>query len=431
MKNQKAWHEVGLREALNAIEKQECSAVDVINACFDRIEAREPVVGAWQYRLTREEYLSHYRQHQGFYEQSLLKGLPVGIKDIIDTADMPTEMGSPIHQGREPVNDASCVGLIRQAGGIVLGKTVTTEFAYFKPGKTANPRDLQRTPGGSSSGSAAAVADAMVPVALGSQTAASVIRPAAYCGAAGYVGTRGEFSLRGVQPLAQSLDSLGILARHAEDIDLMRAILLRNSRANGPEINARPTRIAICPGHLVGETDSAMEHAIERLEALLQAEGVETTRLDQAAGLSELVEHHQTIMAYEVARNLVEESAQLDQLSAPLLDLIDKGLQMERSEYLRALQCVDKARSDLWARHDKVDAVLAPAAPGVAPLGLGKTGAPHMSRPWQVMGLPVVTLPGLTDQQGLPLGIQLAGRMHEDQKLLDMARWLETLLTGA
>lgn len=183
---------LGLRQALLAIDQGRCTAEDIINACFDRIEAREDAVGAWAFRLTREEYLQHYRENREFYAASVLKGLPVGVKDIIDTADMPTEMGSAIHQGRQPVDDASCVALIRQAGGMVLGKTVTTEFAYFKPGKTANPRDLERTPGGSSSGSAAAVADWMLPLALGSQTAASVVRPAAYCGVLGYVGSRGS-----------------------------------------------------------------------------------------------------------------------------------------------------------------------------------------------------------------------------------------------
>ncbi len=173
---------LSLQQMLQAIEQQQCSATDIINACFDRLESRESEVGAWQYRLSREAYLQHYRAQQSFYQQSLLKGLPVGIKDVFDTADMPTEMGSVIHKGRQPAEDASCVTHIRQAGGIILGKTVTTEFAFFQPGKTANPRDLQRTPGGSSSGSAAAVADGMVkPAAINSSRMMQYLQSLSCC----------------------------------------------------------------------------------------------------------------------------------------------------------------------------------------------------------------------------------------------------------
>ncbi len=421
-------NQLGLRQALQAIESGECTAIEIINACFDRIEAREPQVGAWQYSLTREEYLAQYEQRRFFFEQSLLKGLPLGIKDIIDTADMPTEMGSPIHQGRRPGNDASCVALLRQAGGIVLGKTVTTEFAYFRPGKTANPRDLSRTPGGSSSGSAAAVADAMVPVALGSQTAASVIRPAAYCGAVGYVGSRAEFSLRGVQPLAQSLDSLGVLARSVEDVELIRAILLRQLDPLQRSVAVTPRRVLIVRGSCIGESEPDMEQAIERLAARLAQQGVDTLWLESGEELARIVARHQQIMAFEVARNLVEESARTEALSEPLRELIANGLTLTRDQYLAALQDVETTRTALWAQYADVDAILAPAAPGVAPSGLGKTGAPHMSRPWQAMGLPVVTLPGLTDAAGLPLGVQLIGRSRGDQALLALAHWLEPLL---
>lgn len=422
---------LGLKQALQAIENHECTAREIIAACYDRIEAREPEVGAWQYNLTREQYLQLYRSNQAFYEQSPLKGLPVGIKDIIDTADMPTEMGSPIHEGRQPVDDASCVALIRQAGGIVLGKTVTTEFAYFKPGKTANPRDLSRTPGGSSSGSAAAVADAMVPVSLGSQTAASVIRPAAYCGAVGYVGTRGTFSLRGVQPLAQSLDSLGLMARRVEDVALMRALLLRDSNPLEAAQMTRPKRVLLALGERIGETDSAMQEALAGLVQRMQEQGVEVVELGQGVRLDEMVAHHQSIMSYEVARNLAIESANPELLSEPLSELIENGLNLSREAYLRSLAIADATAESLWQPHQDADVILAPAAPGVAPEGHGKTGAPHMSRPWQAMGLPVVNVPGLEDEQGLPLGVQLIGRRQSDDTLLGYAGWLEKLMGSA
>ncbi|MGB2131767.1 MAG: amidase family protein, partial [Marinobacterium sp.] len=320
---------------------------------------------------------------------------------------------------------------IRQAGGIVLGKTVTTEFAYFKPGKTANPRDLSRTPGGSSSGSAAAVADAMVPVSLGSQTAASVIRPAAYCGAVGYVGTRGTFSLRGVQPLAQSLDSLGLMARKVEDVALMRALLLREADVLGGFEALKPQRVVIAAGGLIGETEPAMQAALEAFSKRLQSQGVEVVELDQSVRLDEMVAHHQSIMSYEVARNLAIESANPELLSEPLSELIESGLNLSREAYLRSLAIADATAESLWQPHLDADVILAPAAPGVAPEGHGKTGAPHMSRPWQAMGLPVVNVPVLEDEQGLPLGVQLIGRRQSDDTLLGYAGWLVKLMGSA
>lgn len=424
-----AMNQMSLCQMLQAIEKQQYTAEDVINACFDRIEARESKVMAWQYQLDRASYLAHYLGNKAFYDASQLKGLPVGIKDIIDTKDMPTEMGSPIHKGRQPIEDAACVALIRQAGGIVLGKTVTTEFAYFKPGKTQNPADLARTPGGSSSGSAAAVADFMVPMALGSQTAASVIRPAAYCGTIGYVGSRGEYSLRGGQPLAQSLDSLGIFSRCVEDIQLLRSILLRQSDLpSALSDEKKPTNIVVCQGNLVGETSPAMNKAMKDLSDSLRIQGIEIIELDAGSRLQDMVEHHGNIMAWEVCRNLVIESQSPDLLSGPLKELIDLGLSMDRQTYLDSLQATEECRDWLWNLHDGMTVILTPAAADIAPLGHEKTGSPHMSRPWQAMGLPVITLPGMKDANGIPLGVQLVGKARDDDALLQVAKWVESVL---
>lgn len=429
----KPLNQLSLVEAINAIERGDSDAQAVINACYDQIEARQPQVAAWQYFLTREQYLKIYRANENLFKNSRLKGLPVGIKDIIDTAGMPTEMGSSLHNGRQPADDASCVALIQQAGGIVLGKTVTTEFAYFKPGSTANPKDLQRTPGGSSSGSAAAVADYMVPAALGSQTAASVIRPAAYCGTVGYVGTRGEFSLRGVQPLAQSLDSLGLFARSVDDIILLRSVLL-SSVAAGAEVSigepVKPTRILVCPGSNVGDTDADMSTAIADLVAQLQQHGVETPELDSCDLLRRLVTNHETVMAYEVYRNLAVERQHPEALSESFRNLLRSGETMSRADYLAALTNIANSTRWLWQRYPEIDAILAPAAPGVAPEGLASTGKPHMSRPWQAMGLPVISLPGLTNAAGLPLGVQLIGKARSDDALLQTARWFQCHVKG-
>lgn len=421
-------NEMGLCQMLRAIEEGVCTTEALIDACFERIEARESDVGAWQIKRTRDEYLAYYQANKAFFDASLLKGLPLGVKDIIDTQEMPTEMGSPIHVGRQPVEDATCVALIRAAGGIVLGKTVTTEFAYFKPGKTKNPADLERTPGGSSSGSAAAIADNMVPMALGSQTAASVIRPAAYCGAIGYVGSRGEFSLRGGQPLAQSLDSLGLFARHVEDIQLLRAILLRQPVSIAENKSVAPKCVMVCHGDSVGETSSSMKEATEKALQLLKSQGVKVIELDAGNRIKDMVNHHVNIMAWEVCRNLAIESFQKNQLSDPLAALMEQGLNMDRSTYIESLQAAQACQEWLWRYAPEADVILTPAASDIAPLGHGATGAPHMSRPWQAMGLPVINVPGMTDENAVPLGLQLVGKYREDDALLGHAGWLKELL---
>ena len=428
MSNNIELNEMGLCQMLRAIEEGVCTNEALINACFERIEAREPEVGAWQKKRTRDEYLAYYQANKAFFDASLLKGLPLGVKDIIDTEEMPTEMGSPIHTGRQPVEDATCVALIRAAGGIVLGKTVTTEFAYFKPGKTKNPADLTRTPGGSSSGSAAAIADGMVPMALGSQTAASVIRPAAYCGAIGYVGSRGEFSLRGGQPLAQSLDSLGLFARNVEDIQLLRAILLRQPTSIKTSTAVAPKCVLVCHGELVGVTSAAMENATQRAVDLLKSQGVKVIVLEAGNRIKDMVDHHINIMAWEVCRNLAIESFQKNQLSDPLAALMEQGLKMDRSTYVASLDAAQACRDWLWSYAPEAQAILAPAAPDIAPLGHAATGAPHMSRPWQAMGLPVINVPGMKDASGIPLGLQLIGKVREDDDLLHHARWFKELL---
>jgi len=421
--------ELGLSQALGAIAAGDCTAEELINAYYDQIEARETEVGAWQFLLSREEYLQKYQQNKAFYQNSVLQGLPVAIKDIIDTRCMPTEMGSSIHRGRQPVDNASCVTLLTQAGGIILGKTVTTEFAYFQPGKTRNPKDLKRTPGGSSSGSAASVADFMVPVALGSQTAASVIRPAAYCGVVGYVGSRGEYSLRGIQPLAQSLDSLGLFARRVEDIELLRSILLLQPKISSVTCD-RPYRILVCQGDIIGRSDPDMDIALKQFSDCLHQAGAEIIEMSSCDSIQRLVEHHENIMAWEVVRNLSYEAEYDEQVSEALKGLFEKGRKMTHESYQKSLKEVAEIGHWLWSdpKHLGVNVILAPAAPGVAPLGHVSTGQPHMSRPWQVLGLPVVTLPGITDKQGLPLGLQLIGQARQDDQLLAISRWASKCL---
>lgn len=421
-------NEISLTQALRLIRTKECTFEELVNAYYARVAAREAQVGAWQFLQAKEQLLATYEENKAFYQASVLQGLPVGVKDIIDTASMPTEMGSIIHQGRQPVDDATCVDILQRSGAQVMGKTVTTEFAYFKPGRTCNPADLSRTPGGSSSGSAAAVADHMVPVALGSQTAASVIRPAAFCGAVGYVGTRGEYSLRGVQPLAQSLDSLGMFANYVEDIQLLRSVIIKCPVPENKSV-VKP-RILLCRGQRVGETSNAMAKALNELTAQMREQGADIIEMDACDLMKRLITLHHTIMAWEASRNLNYEGSHAEQLSPPLQELMQLGQKMDRSEYLAALDQVSRIGHWLWSNpaHVGVDAILAPAAPGVAPEGHDSTGQPHMSRPWQVLGLPTITVPGITDGGGLPLGLQLIGRSRQDDALLNLGRWMEELI---
>ena len=425
MSYQSDYTKLGLKEMLRAIEQGCVKVEDLIESCMDRIDERENQIGAWQYRLSKTSVINQYQSNIEFYKKSILRGLPIGIKDIIDTVDMPTEMGSIIHKGRRPSNDASCVSLLKSTGAIVVGKTVTTEFAYFKPGKTANPCDIRRTPGGSSSGSAASVSDYMVPIALGSQTAASVIRPAAYCGVVGYVGTRGTFSLRGIQPLGQSLDSLGILSRKVEDVDFVRSLLLCEKPSTEKLNGLKPKKILLIKGSCIGDVDPDMAEGLKNVAELLRDQGVIVDVLAIDNWPQRLVECHGLIMAYEAARNLAYESLYADKMSVPLQELIEQGLEISYELYVKIIDEVSSIDCFIKDEYYTYDAFLAPAAPGAAPLGLERTGAPHMSRPWQVLGLPTVTVPGIKNVEGLPLGIQLIGKKSADKKLLRMAIWLE------
>lgn len=417
-----------LTDTLAQIKAGQADAHGFLDRCYDRIEARESRLGAWQHLRPRAECHDWLRANAGWLSGTPLKGLPVAVKDIIDTADMPTTLGSHLHAGRRPADDAACVAALRAAGALILGKTVTTEFAYFTPGKTANPRDLRRTPGGSSSGSAAAVADGMVPVALGSQTAASVIRPAAYCGAVGYVATRGMMSLRGIQPLAQSLDSLGMIAASCADVRLVAGLLAGPDAVQSePLASLADSRFLLVSGRTVGDVSNEMEAAAGHVADRLASAGAVVEQLDCGDRLMRLVELHKTIMAYEAARNMAAEAGHPDQIGPAFAELVASGRAIAFRDYLAARSEVAGHAAWLAARMDGYAGLIAPAAPGSAPMGLAATGSPHMSRPWQMLGLPAVTWPAQADADGLPLGVQLIGPRWSDATVLEFAGRLALL----
>lgn len=417
-----------LKGMLSQLRNGDMDAHQVVDLCHERIAQREEAVGAWQWLRPREECHSWLRNNADWLRQTPLRGLPVAIKDIIDTADAPTRLGSTLHRTRQPADDAACVASLRAAGALILGKTVTTEFAYFSPGKTANPRDLHCTPGGSSSGSAAAVADGMVPVALGSQTAASVIRPASYCGVYGYVATRGLMALRGVQPLAPSFDSLGLLAADpgtlAEVADVLSgAAGLRDHR---PVVLRELTLLRV-PGTAIGPVSDEMEATVEALEKRLRRAGALSVPFDDSGALARLVELHGAVMAFEAARNMVWEASQPEAISPEFAELAARGREIHLAAHAAALEEIGHLSAALERLRPPGALFLAPAAPGSAPEGLAATGAPHMSRPWQALGLPVISLPAGLCAKGRPLGVQLIGRRFGDAALLAVAEQIALL----
>jgi Asp-tRNA(Asn)/Glu-tRNA(Gln) amidotransferase A subunit family amidase len=417
-------HALSLTGMRSAIAQRRCNAQEIVQACLQRVTDHEARVGAWAHPIDPVGVLHRWHEDAQRHAPSPFQGLPLGVKDTIDVCAMPAERGSAIWRRRVAREDAAAVSMLKTAGLFVLGKTVTTEFAYFKPGKTSNPHNAEHTPGGSSSGSAAAVAAGMVPVALGSQTAASVIRPASYCGVAAWVATRGSISLRGVMPLAQSCDSLGAFARDTHDLLLIEAYLRRS--AESAEAAAPLAFGAVDPGRLV---DEEMGACYENALAQLSAHGVRIIPSSLSAYTGDWIASHSRIMAYEAAQNLAfEYNNSRAALSEPLRQLIESGIDQSGEAHEQDLTHRAEAWSAVMAELERPVALIAPAATGAAPRGLAGTGRPDMSRPWQWLGLPQVCLPCAHSSSSLPLGVQLIGRPHQDRALLRQALWLQQQL---
>ena len=418
------------REATRQIADRRVTAEALAKACLDRIEEREAVVGAWEY-LDRDQALAAARRRDTEPPRGPLHGIPIAVKDLIDTVDMPTAYGSPIYRGHRPAADAACVALARAAGAIVLGKTVTTEFAAFTPGKTANPNNPAHSPGGSSSGSAAAVADGMVPLAFGSQTAGSVIRPAAYCGCIGYKPSFGLITRAGVKPLADSLDTVGVFARTVEDAAFFAGVLAERSALRHLVPPGAAPRFGLYRTPMWGEAEPATAEALDIARAALEGAGAEVAELAIMPEHHGLAEVQDTIMRFEMVRSLayerIEHSAELSPLLAQMLD---SGMTIGADEYDAALARAAAARAGLAAFFGPCDAVLVPAAPGEAPLGLGNTGNPIFNRMWTLLGVPCLTLPARWAENGLPTGVQLVGRIGDDARLMACAAFLESALAA-
>lgn len=402
----------------------------VMEAHLDRIALREGDVGAFQY-IDPDLAMRRAIAADNTAATGPLHGVPFAIKDIIDTKDMPTGWGCAAYADRQSAKHATCVHKFIDAGAIPIGKTVTTEFAYFLPGKTANPHNIAHTPGGSSSGSAAAVADYMVPLALGSQTAASLIRPAAYCGVTAFRPTAGGFDLTGVMPLSPSLDTLGVLARDPRDLILMRAVLTDTTPpAHSGSMGELP-RIGLMRGPHWKDGSTEMHDVCTAAFAAIEAAGARTAEVAYPQLFAQLTDAQITVMAYEVARTRAQEYETLKtSISPQFTALIEAGQRVTGAEYQAALAIRDRANELLDTLFEDFDALLVPSAPGPAPKGLQATGDPLFSRMWNLLQVPCVALPVGLNSDNLPLGIQLIARRGEDASLLDIATWVGGVLTA-
>ncbi|HYT47702.1 MAG TPA: amidase [Burkholderiales bacterium] len=413
---------------------------ELVAACLERIRAAEPSVQAWAF-LDEEHALEQARaadeRKRSGEPIGALHGVPVGLKDIIDTADMPTENGTVLHKGRTPRSDAAVVASLRAAGAVILGKTVTTECAYFSPGKTRNPHNPEHTPGGSSSGSAAAVAAAMVPLALGSQTAGSTIRPGSFCGVYAFKPTHGLIPRTGILQLSRTLDHVGLFARSIEDVALLMEQLIGYDEGD-PDTRprARLPFQAICseapplePMLAFVKTPHWERADVDTKEAfseLLETLGDRAEELELFPSAAEAWDWHKTIMQAEMAANFEREwQTGRDKLSPQLRALMEKGREVRAVDYQRALRRIPRlveSFDELFM--ERYDAILTPAALGTAPKGLGATGDPVFCSLWTLLGMPAVSLPLMQGANGLPLGVQLVGRRNFDARLLRTARWL-------
>lgn len=404
--------------AAELLARRELTATTLLRACLDRIGEREAAVHAFAH-LDADAALAQAKALDDGPWRGPLHGLPLGVKDLIDTADLPTGYGSAVYAGHRPVADAAAVALCREAGALVAGKTVSTEFAYFHPGLTANPQRLGHTPGGSSSGSAAAVADFMLPLALGTQTAGSIIRPAAFCGIVGYKPNWGRVPRAGVKSLSESLDTVGSFGRDVRDAALLGAVLTGDARLLGPLGGGAP-RIGVCltPDGPLADAD------VQR--ALAQAIRSLAPRTDVAwpRELPDLVALQKAVMAFEMARSLSHERLQhRDRLSERLAALFDEGMAIDGETHAANLARAALARQQALQLFDGIDVLLAPSAIGEAPAGLAATGDPVFCRGWTLLGWPCVHLPFTSGKQGLPVGLQLVGRPGDDHRLLAAAEW--------
>jgi Asp-tRNA(Asn)/Glu-tRNA(Gln) amidotransferase A subunit family amidase len=403
----------------------------VIARCVNAITLHEPTIGAFA-ALDLENVRRAGDLRGAALAAWPLRGLPAGVKDIFDTAELPTEYGSPIYADHRPAADAAMVSLLRRAGGLILGKTVTTELGLMKPGKTRNPRNPDHTPGGSSSGSAAAIAAGMVPVALGSQTGGSTIRPAAYCGIAGFKPSYGLMPTAGMKAVSGHLDTVGLFAAGVADVAFVAAAITgRDLRVD--RVSPAAPHLALVRTRLWSEASDAMMLALERAARAAEAQGARIAERNLPAIFEDAFRSHNVIQAYEAYRVLAfEYDHRREHLSAQLGGMLENATAITPQAYDAALSIAERARHALSDFLSDTDAILTPSASGTAPpMSLRSTGSSAFNRLWTLLGTPCINVPGLEDDTGLPLGVQIVGRFGRDHEALRAANFLEQAIVRA
>lgn len=429
-------------DILAAVASGRRTVSETARAHLDIILAREPDIRAFAHLNSDAVQVaaSELDRRKPDITKRPLLGLPVGVKDLIDTEDQPTEYGSRLFAGHRPTSDAAVVRTLREAGALLTGKTVTTEFALFSPGATRNPLDLQRTPGGSSSGSAAAVAAGMLPVALGTQTAGSIIRPASFCGIVGFKPTFGAIDRSGVFPISETLDTVGLLSRSVADTAAVFDVVRTNSsrppgQHRGPGSDRvfttpksrRPTRIGFAKPIEWEQADGFTRAAFDDLKLRLMDSDIEIVEVALPADYDGLTAAQSVIMNFEVSNALKSRCEKEPSLvSHSLFEVLQRGATISRRDYSEALELAAKCRAMLPEVFDAVDALVVPAVIGEAPLGTKATGDPVFCRSWTLLHCPAITLPLLHGPSGLPIGVQLIGNLHSDDTLLETAQTLMT-----
>jgi len=439
-------HELSATEAIVRIREGEISSEELVTACLERIEEVDGDIEAWAHLdpdYALEQARARDEQRRNGEPLGPLHGVPVGIKDIFDTETLPTENGTVIDSGRQPDADCKVVSLLKEAGAVIMGKTVSTELAVYGPGKTKNPHNPNHTPGGSSSGSAAAVAAHMVPLAVGTQTNGSMIRPASFCGVVGFKPTHGLIPRTGVLPLSRTLDTIGVFARTVGDAAMIAEVIVAHDSGDpDTALRARPPLVEIAaeeppliPALAFAKTpvwdegDKDMQDAFQELTDFL---GDDCDGLDLPAPFDHAVELHRNIMNADLAKYLAGYYERgKDKLTEILCGMIEDGQKVSAVDYNKAVDWREVLNAGLERVFERYDTIITPAATGEAPAGLDATGSPIFNTIWTYLGTPAVTIPLLVGPNGLPMGVQLVGRRGDDARLLRTAAWLAARVAEA
>lgn len=410
------------REMAAKIQRGELTATAATEARQAEISRRDPAVLAWQ-TLAGEQAIQMAKALDASLHKGVMAGVAIGVKDVIDTADLPTGYGSALYKGFCPAWDASCVAMARRADAIILGKTVTTEFAMASPNQTRNPWNPRHTPGGSSSGSCAAVAANMAQVAYGTQTSGSIIRPASYCGVVGYKPSFGTINSTGAKVLSHSLDTIGVITRNVRDAGFAAAVLSSQPQLNVGEGTSAP-RIALFRSSNWAQAQSESHAALEFAASQLAKAGAVVTAIATPDNFNELFAMHDAVMGWEVAHALAFEHRR-PEINEVTRKFLDFKSETTLAQYQQAMARISEFRRVLQAQMNGFDVIMTLAAPGEAPEGLASTGDPAFNQAWTLLHTPCLTLPAWRGPKGMPVGIQLVGRIGDDARLLQVAAWVE------